>query len=56
MTVRHVHIIGAGMAGLSAALQLSLSGEKVIVYEAAPFAGGRCRSLYDHDIDCRIDN
>jgi squalene-associated FAD-dependent desaturase len=56
MTNRHVHIIGAGMAGLSAALQLSLSGEKVTVYEAAPFAGGRCRSFLDRDLGCRIDN
>ncbi|MDD4615739.1 MAG: hydroxysqualene dehydroxylase HpnE [Alphaproteobacteria bacterium] len=56
MSGRHIHIIGAGMAGLSAALQLALSGEKVVIYEAAPFAGGRCRSHYDRDLDCRIDN
>lgn len=56
MTSRKVHIIGAGMAGLSTALQLSLSGEKVIMYEAAPFAGGRCRSLLDRELGCRIDN
>ena len=53
---RTVHIIGAGMAGLSAALQLSLMGEKVTVYEAAPYAGGRCRSYYDRELDCRIDH
>ncbi|MFA5041003.1 MAG: hydroxysqualene dehydroxylase HpnE [Bdellovibrionales bacterium] len=56
MTTRQIHIIGAGMAGLSAALQLSLSGEKVTVYEAAPFAGGRCRSFLDRELGCRIDN
>ncbi|MDE1900310.1 MAG: hydroxysqualene dehydroxylase HpnE [Alphaproteobacteria bacterium] len=56
MTQRHVHVIGAGLAGLSAALQLSLSGEKVTVYEAAPFAGGRCRSFLDRELGCRIDN
>jgi squalene-associated FAD-dependent desaturase len=44
------------MAGLSAALQLTLAGEAVTLYEAAPFAGGRCRSFYDREIDCRIDN
>ena len=54
--MRHVHIIGAGMAGLSAALQLALAGEKVTLYEAAPFAGGRCRSFHDREIGCRIDN
>jgi squalene-associated FAD-dependent desaturase len=53
---RTIHIIGAGMAGLSAALQLTLMGEKVAVYEAAPYAGGRCRSYYDRELDCRIDN
>jgi squalene-associated FAD-dependent desaturase len=56
MTARRIHIVGAGMAGLSAALQLALSGEKVVVYEAAPFAGGRCRSLFDRELNCRIDN
>lgn len=56
MAQRHIHIIGAGMAGLSAALQLALAGEKVTLYEAAPFAGGRCRSFLDRDLDCRIDN
>lgn len=55
-TPRHIHVIGAGMAGLSAALQLSLLGEKVTVHEAAPYAGGRCRSYYDRELDCRIDN
>jgi len=56
MTARRIHIIGAGLSGLSAALQLSLSGEKVVLYEAAPFAGGRCRSFLDHQLGCRIDN
>ncbi|MDR3449776.1 MAG: hydroxysqualene dehydroxylase HpnE [Alphaproteobacteria bacterium] len=56
MTKRHVHVIGAGMAGLSTALQLALSGEKVTVYEAAPFAGGRCRSFLDRELGCRVDN
>lgn len=56
MTERRVHVVGAGLAGLSSALQLSLSGEKVTVYEAAPFAGGRCRSFLDRELGCRIDN
>lgn len=56
MNNNHVHIIGAGMAGLSAALQLTLAGKKVTLYEAAPFAGGRCRSFHDRDLGCRIDN
>jgi len=56
MSERRIHIIGAGLAGLSTALQLSLSGEKVTLYEAAPFAGGRCRSFMDRELGCRIDN
>jgi squalene-associated FAD-dependent desaturase len=53
---RRVHIIGAGMAGLSAALHLTLAGEQVTLYEAAPFAGGRCRSFLDRELGCIIDN
>lgn len=56
MSTGHVHIIGAGLAGLSTALQLSLMGESVTLYEAAPFAGGRCRSYFDRGLDCKIDN
>ena len=36
-----VHIIGAGLAGLSAAVRLTARGRKVIVHEATAFAGGR---------------
>lgn len=56
MGQRRVHIVGAGMAGLAAALQLVLADEKVTLYEAAPFAGGRCRSFFDRELDHRIDN
>ena len=31
---RTVHIIGAGLAGLSAAVELALRGETVVVHEA----------------------
>ncbi len=41
---RTVHIIGAGLAGLSAAVKLSGRGVGVVVHEATAFAGGRCRS------------
>ncbi len=53
---RRIHVIGAGLAGLSAALHLALVGENVTVYEAAPYAGGRCRSYMDRALGCRIDN
>ena len=51
-----VHVIGAGLAGLSAALVLAKAGREVAVHEAAPQAGGRCRSFYDPALGCRIDN
>jgi hydroxysqualene dehydroxylase len=51
-----VHIVGAGLAGLSAALRLTSRGAKVIVHEATAFAGGRCRSFYDASVGMTIDN
>jgi hydroxysqualene dehydroxylase len=53
---RTVHIIGAGLAGLSAALKLSARGEDVVVHEATAFAGGRCRSYHDASVGMTIDN
>jgi len=51
-----VHIIGAGLAGLSAATTLVEAGRHVAVYEAAAQAGGRCRSYYDTAFGGVIDN
>lgn len=51
-----VHIIGAGLAGLSAAVHLLHQGRKVAVYEGSPQAGGRCRSYHDARLDRQIDN
>jgi hydroxysqualene dehydroxylase len=51
-----VHIVGAGLAGLSAAVELAGAGRRVVVHESGPFAGGRCRSYYDSVIDLTIDN
>jgi len=51
-----VHIVGAGLAGLSAALWLAARGRNVIVHEATAFAGGRCRSYHDAMIGMTIDN
>jgi hydroxysqualene dehydroxylase len=53
---RTVHIIGAGLAGLSAAIKLSGRGEQVVVHEATAFAGGRCRSYHDASLGMTIDN
>jgi len=51
-----VHVIGAGVSGLSAAVHLASRGHDVRVYEAAAHAGGRCRSYYDRTLDQKIDN
>jgi squalene-associated FAD-dependent desaturase len=51
-----VHVVGAGLAGLAAAVVLTDAGHSVILYEAAPHAGGRCRSYFDAELGCRIDN
>jgi len=51
-----VHVIGAGVAGLAAAVALAARGRRVAVYEGAGHAGGRCRSFYDDTLGCRIDN
>jgi squalene-associated FAD-dependent desaturase len=51
-----IHIIGAGLAGLSCAIRLTEAGRRVALYEAARMAGGRCRSYYDATLDLNIDN
>ena len=50
------HVVGAGLAGLAAAVRLAGKGRKVILHEAADHAGGRCRSYFDKTLDRRIDN
>ena len=51
-----VHIVGAGLAGLSAAVRLLSRGTQVVVHEATAFAGGRCRSYHDAAVGMTIDN
>jgi squalene-associated FAD-dependent desaturase len=51
-----VHIIGAGISGLSAAVRLSNAGCQVHVHEATQTAGGRCRSYFDTATNLTIDN
>jgi hydroxysqualene dehydroxylase len=51
-----VHIIGAGISGLSAAVRLANAGHKVQVHEATQTAGGRCRSYFDAATNLTIDN
>lgn len=49
-------VVGAGLAGLAAAVSRALAGDEVVVYEASGQAGGRCRSYVDTTLDCVIDN
>ncbi len=51
-----VHVIGAGLAGLAAAVRLVEAGRRVALYEQAPQAGGRCRSFHDATLGRTIDN
>jgi squalene-associated FAD-dependent desaturase len=51
-----VHIIGAGISGLSAAVRLANAGFAVHVHEATQQAGGRCRSYFDAATNLTIDN
>jgi squalene-associated FAD-dependent desaturase len=51
-----VHIIGAGISGLAAAVRLANANFKVHVHEATLQAGGRCRSYFDAATNLTIDN
>ena len=50
------HVVGAGLAGLSAAVAIAEGGGRVVLHEAAKQAGGRCRSYYDPTLGLTIDN
>ena len=56
MTGGRIHVIGAGVAGLAAAVRLAQGGRKVVLHDSAGHAGGRCRSYFDAHLDRRIDN
>jgi len=51
-----IHVIGAGLAGLSAAITATGAGRQVTLYEATAAGGGRCRSYFDSELDIRLDN
>ncbi len=56
MTAPRVHVIGAGLAGLSTAVNLVSAGLNVSLHEGAGHAGGRCRSYHDQALGRTIDN
>jgi phytoene dehydrogenase-like protein len=49
-------VVGAGLAGLSAAVRLVEAGLKVRIADASAQAGGRCRSYHDPQLGLTIDN
>ena len=51
-----IHVIGAGLSGLAAAVALSGGPRAVVVHEGSRQAGGRCRSYHDATLDMEIDN
>lgn len=51
-----VVVIGAGCAGLAAAVRLADRGAKVLVVEQAPRLGGRATSFVDRESGERMDN
>lgn len=51
-----VHIVGAGVSGLSAAVRLAQANLTVHLHEATQQAGGRCRSYFDAATNLTIDN
>ncbi|RYD83334.1 MAG: hypothetical protein EOP61_41380, partial [Sphingomonadales bacterium] len=54
--MKRAHVIGAGLAGLSASIALVEAGYAVSLSEGAPQAGGRCRSYHDPQLGLTIDN
>jgi len=51
-----LHVVGAGLAGLACAVAGARAGWRVCLHEAAPQAGGRCRSFRCDRLDRVIDN
>jgi len=51
-----IHVIGSGLAGLSAAIAATGAGREVTLYEATAAGGGRCRSYFDSELGIRLDN
>ncbi|HEU4787788.1 MAG TPA: FAD-dependent oxidoreductase, partial [Gemmatimonadaceae bacterium] len=49
-------IIGAGVAGLTAAVRLSRAGRRVVVFEARPRLGGRATAFHDRITGEPVDN
>jgi len=51
-----VAVIGGGLAGLSAALDLSEAGREVVLFERRPYVGGKAYSFEDPNHEVVLDN
>lgn len=51
-----IAVVGGGLAGLSAALDLVDAGRRVALFERRPFAGGKAYSFEDPNYDVVLDN
>jgi phytoene dehydrogenase-like protein len=51
-----IAVIGAGFAGLSAAVRLAAAGRKIVLVEATRHGGGRARSFGDRRSGLELDN
>src|SRR5690625_948649 len=51
----NIIVIGAGLAGVTAALRLSDAGHRVTVYERNHFLGGRAASAHDETAGHELD-
>ena len=49
-------VIGGGLAGLAAALDLAQGGRRTLLFERRPFAGGKAFSFTDPQHDVVLDN
>ena len=54
--MKKVTIIGGGLAGLSAAVELSSAGFRVTLIEQRRFLGGRAYSFFDKNTGLELDN
>ncbi|RTZ44446.1 FAD-dependent oxidoreductase [Candidimonas sp. SYP-B2681] len=52
----NIAVVGAGWAGLSAAVRLRQKGYSVVVFEASRALGGRARHVHSRTLNSRIDN